>query len=472
MTQRDFFERTEEQLSAGVRRGAHLPLPARARLRWWLLTRHSRALAILAIGLVIAAPALAATGVFGTGSPVPAAKQQGPGVGNGVALSRGTQLTTLRVADPDGGPRWGLRLVGTSRGALCPVVGRVEHNQLGALGIDGAFRNDGLFHPYAADYPNYTFDGLACAATDAQGYGFVFDTWVGAPTSASLRGQSTHGVPCFGKWIVPSFIVRERRRHDHELPARKACPASEVRDIYFGLLGPDVKEIAYRAAGGHIRTETTAGTDGAYLVVLPHSPHNDPGTGSWPGPSDPPIVGIAMRSGRGCGVLGPEHPRRPLLACTHEGFAAPTVSSPSDAVVRSPITVKPARLRYQPNAVAVSFIARLAVRSIRSYYAVSVTDPPHRNPGAPSDACGRAGGSVGGSDSNIRAGQRLSLITGTGDLCYGKVNGIVEYVIDTRPQGGRAIAIPLRAGGQAARYYTVRIVGRFSYNVHRTKITP
>jgi hypothetical protein len=417
-------------------------------------------------GLIIAAPALAATGAFSTGSTVPSAKRQIATVGNGVALRRGVQLTTLRVADPDGGPAWGLRLTRTSRGALCPVVGRVEHDRIGAIGLDGAFHDDGLFHPYAADYPNYTFDGMACASTDAQGYGFVFDTWFGAPTSASLRGESTHGVTCFGRWIEPPFLAAIRRKRHRPLPARKACPSSEVRDIYFGLLGPDAKEVAYRSPDGHIRTQATAGPDAAYLVVLSHSPHNDPSTGSGSGPTHPPIVGIRMRSGEGCGVLGPQHPRRPLSDCTHEGFAAPTVRAPSEAAVRSQITVTPVIRKYQPHAVSVSFIARLAVPSTRSYYAMSVTNPPHKNPGAPGRALCGAGGSGGGSDKDVRAGQRLKLIMDTSDLCYGEVHGVVEYVIDRSPQGGflRAIPIPVTRG--ISRFYTVRIVGASPTTCH------
>jgi hypothetical protein len=472
MTQKDFFARTEDKLAAGMRRGAHLPWPARTRLRWRSLTRHSRVVATVIAALVVVGPALAATGVFNTGATVPSAKRQVATVGNGVALHHGAELTTLRVADPDGGPAWGLRLTDTSRGALCPVVGRVEHDQLGALGVDGAFHDDGLFHPYAADYPNYTFDGLSCASTDAQGYGFVFDTWFGAPTSASLRGESSHGVTCFGRWIEPPYIATLRRRHHRELPARAVCPASEVRDIYFGLLGPDATEIAYRTPNGRVRTEPTAGDDGAYLVVLAHSPHNDPSTGSGPGPSHPPIVGIAMRSGDNCGVLGPQHPRRQLSDCTHEGFAVPTVKAPSEASVRSPVAVTPVRRKYQPHAVSISFIARVAVQSTRSYYAASVTNPPHKNPGAPSNSLCGAGGAGDGSDRDVHAGQRLKLIMDTSDLCYGVVHGIVEYVIDRSPQGGFLRPLPMPVTKGLNRFYAVRIVGHFTYEVPRTKISP
>jgi hypothetical protein len=469
MTEKDFFARTEDRLTAGMRRGAHLPWPARARLRWRSLTRHSRALAVVIAGLIVVGPALAASGVLNTGSTVPPAKRQIATVGNGVALRKGVKLTALRVADPDGGPAWGLRLTDTSRGELCPVVGRVEHGQIGALGVDGAFHNDGLFHPYAADYPNYTFDAMSCAPADAQGYGFVFDTWFGAPTSASLRGETFHGKPCFGRWIVPASARRLFGPH-HRTPA--VCPADEVRDIYFGLLGPDAKQIAYRTANGYLHTEAV-GADGAYLVVLAHSTHNDPGTGSGPAPDHPPIVGIAMRSGDNCGVLGPQHPHRPLSDCTLKGFSAPTVSTPSDAALRSPITVIAAPRKYQPHAILVSFVARVAIRNTRSYYAVSITDPPHNDPGAPSDLhCGAPGGTGNVSDSDIPAGQRLKLTMDTSSLCYGVAHGVVEYVIDRSAQDGRPTAIAPASVNRFRHLYTVRIVGHFSYNVPRSKVSP
>jgi hypothetical protein len=427
---------------------------------------------VVIAGLVVVGPALAASGVFNTGSTVPPAKRQVATVGNGVALRSGVELTALRVADPDGGPAWGLRLTDTSRGELCPVVGRVEHGQIGALGVDGAFHNDGLFHPYAADYPNYTFDGMSCAPADAQGHGFVFDTWFGAPTSASLRGESFHGVPCFGRWNEPASIRTLHRRSGVGHLKQAVCPADEVRDIYFGLLGPDARQIAYRSANGHLNTEAV-GADGAYLVVLAHSPRNDPGTGSGPGPNNPPIVGIAMRSGDNCGELGPQHPPRPLSDCTLKGFSAPTVSTPSHAAVGSPITVAAAPRKYQPLAISVSFIARVAIHNTRSYYAVSVTDPPHNDPGAPSDLrCGPPGGSGSASDSDVMAGQRLKLTMDTSGLCYGVAHGVVEYVIDRGAQDGHPRAIPSALVNRFSRLYTVRIVGRFSYNVPRSKVSP
>ena len=81
-------------------------------------------------------------------------KRQGPATPNagiGVPAPGGSRLLALRTADPQGGPPWGMRLVHTTRGEICVQIGRLADGQLGQLGIDGAFHDDGRFHPLAPD---------------------------------------------------------------------------------------------------------------------------------------------------------------------------------------------------------------------------------------------------------------------------------------------------------------------------------
>jgi hypothetical protein len=121
---------------------------ARARpMRW----RRWRALALAGV-LVLAgaAAALAASGLL-TGSPVRPGGPLSPTVGDGIPAPGGSQLLGFRVADPAGGLPWGLRIVHTTRGYVCLQVGRVQGGELGELGIDGAFNDDGRFHPLPAD---------------------------------------------------------------------------------------------------------------------------------------------------------------------------------------------------------------------------------------------------------------------------------------------------------------------------------
>ena len=138
-------------------------------MRSWLSRRVNAV--VMAVVLVLAggAIAVAATGVL-SGSPV---KQQGrlsPNAGIGVPAPGGSRLLALRAADPQGGLPWGMRLVHTTRGEICVQIGRLDDGQLGQLGIDGAFHDDGRFHPLAPDIlPEYSDSGdVSCnaAATD------------------------------------------------------------------------------------------------------------------------------------------------------------------------------------------------------------------------------------------------------------------------------------------------------------------
>jgi hypothetical protein len=458
MTEPDFFARTERDLKAGLRRGAHLPWPTRARRRFNRLSAGARGLAAVGVVLVIAAPALAAAGLFSTGRPVPPVGRPVATVGNGVVVRGGALLTTLRVADPTGGPPWGLRLTRTTRGYVCLTVGRIVDGQLGALGIDHALGDDGRFHPFSLNYSN----AVGCVPADAQGYAFVGDTWAAAPTSAYQSGSGG----CVTPWTPPARTLAIRRRlglPKLRQPSAPTCPPADVRDIYFGLLGPDAIKIAYRTPDGRLHVEPTAGPQGAYLVVERHNPRNEPSIGQAPSITDTtPIVGVAWHTGNNCGVLGPQNRGRPFFGCQIHDYKAPPTAIPSAAAVRSPLTVRGLPSRpTQRDQVTVSFRAPVAVRNARSHYAIALTDPQHRDPGEPHDiGCGAGTGS--GTTADIRRGQLVTLTVGPGLPCYGIARGVVELVITPGPQGGPpfAIAGPFRGG-------IGRIVGRFSYRVYR-----
>ncbi len=192
---------------------------------------------VIAVVLVLSggAIAVAATGVL-SGSPV---RQQGrlsPNAGMGVPAAGGSRLLALRAADPQGGLPWGMRLVHTTRGEVCVQIGRVEDDQLGQLGIDGAFHDDGRFHPLAPDIlPEFSDSGdVGCNVAGLIRIG----SWPGGDRSAA-----------------PS---PERTRFK---PTRK-----DLRLISWGLLGPHAVSITYQTAAG-VRTGPVAPGTGAYLIV-------------------------------------------------------------------------------------------------------------------------------------------------------------------------------------------------------------
>ena len=126
-----------------------------ARVRRWRGQLLARPL-LLGVLLVSSATgvAVAARALVGVGSAAP---REYPSLGESI-LPTGTRLLSLRVADPAGGPPWGMRLIfttadrgagGARRGVAhwgCVQIGRIVDGELGVLGEDGAFHDDGLFH--------------------------------------------------------------------------------------------------------------------------------------------------------------------------------------------------------------------------------------------------------------------------------------------------------------------------------------
>jgi len=170
----DYFDRVEQGMREAVRRGAHMPWYLRLR------PRPSRSVAVVVACLLATGSALAATGVLRTGEPVGATVGAIPNADEGVAIRGSAHLLGLRIADPDGGPPWGLRVLRTTRGLMCLQVGRVVGGRIGVLGQDGAFDNDSAFHPLSVNFLN----GGGCGTEDARGDAFVNEQLHGTPASA------------------------------------------------------------------------------------------------------------------------------------------------------------------------------------------------------------------------------------------------------------------------------------------------
>jgi len=209
---------------------------ATARVRSWLSHRTNATVMAVVFVLAGGAIAAAATGVL-NGSPV---KRQGPAIQNagiGVPALGGSRLLALRSADPQGGLPWGMRLVHTTRGEICVQIGRLDDGQLGQLGIDGAFHDDGRFHPLAPDILPETSDSGD----------------VGCYPAAPIR---------IGIW--PSGDRNAAPNGPEETSFKPT--AKDLRSISWGLLGPHAVSITYRTAAG-IQTRPVSPGTGAYLIV-------------------------------------------------------------------------------------------------------------------------------------------------------------------------------------------------------------
>lgn len=360
----DDLERELRRAVAANARRRKLTLPTRRRLE-----RHRPRLAATALGvaLLASATALAAGGVIKFGWGVPDVVT-GIEARSGHVVPRSVALLPVRSGDPAGGLPWGMRTFDTGRGEGCLEVGRLDRGKLGGIGIDGAFRDDSLFHPFAAD----TFGAeKLCAMRDGGGRLFLNGAVLGLPASAWTGEHGNNG--CVASGATPY----ERNLGGREMPT---CPRSSERDVYFGVLGPRARSISY-VAGGATHTLATSGADGAYLLVLGHG-NGEPSNFlidshfSVAAPARGPIVAIHYGGGKTCTLVAGG---RGALRCASGlplpvGWVAPKWA-PSEAAAAAPVAVRLVRVHGAHGAhgsyeAIVSFRAKVAIANARSYYLV------------------------------------------------------------------------------------------------------
>lgn len=336
------LEHLEHELRAGVRRH-HSP----ARRLW----RHPLALSFAAT-LVTAGGALAATGVIPIGRAVPDVHEPGNIRRDTGPLTPGTaKVLALRVADPAGGPAWAVRVQATTRHTVCVQTARVVNNQLGVLGRDGAFEDDGRFHAL----PDQSL-GLNCGALDPNGNTSLNVAVTDVPASGASR--DTAGVQVKGC------------RAPHDRP----CPHADLRYVSYGLLGRDVASISYTDDDGQLRSMRVEPPYGAYLIVQ-GSANTTHGVGTGPNPFGGPIHSITFRDGRRCTSPAPNKPtaRCPLpgLADTNHQY------KPSQVVSHVSASTYTRHAGYR--SASVSFRARVGVSTAGQAYVVLLRHPRARH---------------------------------------------------------------------------------------------
>lgn len=202
--------------------------------------RPVRTLAVAVIAsLAVGGIAVAATQLVKTGGPVP--RRSDPAGMFGAIAPATTKLLSVRVADPGGGPPWGLRVYrttmneGAKRDVGCVQVGRVVDGRLGVLGQDGSFNNDGNFHelPVQPD---------ACGGLDAHGQLFV---------DAAPSGRAANADP------------EAACSSDTD-----SCPSGDRRTITYGLAGALAQQVTLSNTTTSQTLRPTSADSGAYLLVL------------------------------------------------------------------------------------------------------------------------------------------------------------------------------------------------------------
>jgi hypothetical protein len=378
--------------------------------------RPSMVAALAVVLLALAAAALAATKLLGSGAPlVPSpGTPLNPSSGMGVVEVGSTRMLPIAAPDAAGGPPWGLRFVRTTRGLGCLQAGRLVRGQIGVIGRDGTFGNDGRFHPLAASYLGSGLAGaFPCGTLDARGHAFAAVAMFGVPASGLVTPSSTQ------PGCVPFRDHGPIGKRPHQPPI---CPRRDWRRLYFGMAGPEATSVTY-LAGGRTHTVKTVGDQGAYLIVLPlRIPalgHGRLQLGSYSplaGAGGGPIVRIDYRDGHAC-RLAPRHDEFSGESCPPVGQVPLPRPRITRADVASPVTATLRKSHLGPMLV-ISFVARVAVSDASSQYSFSVRFPGR----APNCGIGEGGPLI----HNNSAGQRQHFHVWTNG-CHGRFRGSVTY---------------------------------------------
>lgn len=479
----------------------------------WRQRRWGRLAANFGLSAVFVLGGLAASGAFQRG---PAASPEAKLAPEAGLVPGSAQLLEIRTPDPAGGLPWGLREVRTKSGLTCVETGRVDYGTIGLLGTDGAYGNDGRFHPLSTS----VYDPFGCANTDAHGHGFMNVALEGVPASG-ITGDIEQTIGC-----QPSEDGSPVEA------GRTPCPPGSLREIYYGLLGPQARSITYRTAGGSLRSIPTVGPEGAYLIVLPQ-PHDGclarsaggsggaakcpfEAIGSRGGPNVPSgaITAVSYRDGHTCKVA-PRTATASQGSCPPVGYVDPPQPKLTASQLATPIQIKrlpgrsfcekrgpiltseqatsvkrcgahvPAgyeRIKRPSAMFQLSFPAPVAIEGARGRYEIHYRFPrnairrkanriPGCNGGATSHGeatnclllarrdpnfCNDGGGMSSEMEYDAHRGQLMVERRTFAIACPGVIHGTVTYVRDNGPGGPG----PIPAGREAK-----ILVGRFSFKV-------
>lgn len=229
--------------------------PRRGRLLGWFV-RPLHAIIVSSLVLLAgAAIALAATGVL-QGSSVKPEVPLNPAAGNGLPVPGTPNHVLFRAKDPAGGLEWGMRVLHTTRGQVCLQVARLWDGQLGLLGVDGAYGDDGRFHPLPADVLPPGYGGSEAQDDCVHAGRTLIDEDASADRSA-VR-------------LLPGEFPPPGQRP-------KLPPTSDLRTLAYGVLGPHAVSVTVRTPSGESTVPVT-GPDGAFLVVEPAGYTKSPST--------------------------------------------------------------------------------------------------------------------------------------------------------------------------------------------------
>lgn len=317
------------------------------------------------------------------------------------AAASGSVRIVATAPDPPGGLAWGVREVRTRQGQVCLQVGRLKGAVIGVLGQDGAWANDQRFHPIPATSPGFG-GNLGCGEPDRNGNAFINIADYGAIANAS--GDATTNGSAHGAAAQVKRCPRSSSTGRPEATLPPPCPAADLRDLHYGLLGPDATSITYfSAAPEEGRHTQRTGPDGAYLIVgaqtaPPCAQTRSGGTrmcagGSTGGPllQAGVITTVTYRSGRVCHLPTPSPSGivKPA-SCPLVGYRSPPFIHVTPAQIATPVTARVLPAKHYCTSTGhnipgssqivldIAFTARVAVTNPNSYYE-GIVDMPRRD---------------------------------------------------------------------------------------------
>jgi hypothetical protein len=232
------------------------------------------------------------------------------------SIEQGSLTVAATARDLHGGLPWGLETFRTTHGQTCVLAGREQSGRVGVIGMDGAYHNDGRFHPFTP----YTLSQF-CGQTDRHNSAFIN---ISEPTTAASGNDQD----------IARTGCQPSSGSGRSAGARR-CPAADERQLEYGLLGPEATSVTY-TAGGHTITAPT-GPDGAYIVVGPRASASS-GVSVSNQLSPGMVTAVRYRDGSTCRPRHGAIPRHESLECPPVGYLAPLHARVTAAEVRAPVT--------------------------------------------------------------------------------------------------------------------------------------
>ena len=249
------LERSLTRAAERLDRGTSAPGTARRWTRWTWRLPLLAAVGTLALG----GGAVAALELLPSGDPVPEAAD----APRSQTIGGSERVVAARAPDPDGGPPWGIGTyrAKTSRTELeCFVPGRIQGGEIGVVGRDGVFADDGRFHALQPRSSAFKLCGSVSSG------GLLYLSGDGPPVPASGY-TGAPGPPVGGcrEDVPASTMSRQTRRRVRDIPV---CDRRGLRIVKFGFAGPLAIEITYGNRRWTRTIRPARRESGAYIFVL------------------------------------------------------------------------------------------------------------------------------------------------------------------------------------------------------------